>query len=94
LIYNGSDLDRALADFNESIRLAPKDAVNYQHRGTCYFLRREFDHAIADYTESIRLAPHNFNLYEFRANAYEKKGNRAKAAADRRTFERLKKGGR
>lgn len=51
------DLDRAIADFTEVIRLAP-DAFNaYILRSSIYYKKEDFDRAIADYTQIIRLTP-------------------------------------
>ncbi len=49
--------DRALADFNEAIKLDPNAAGAFFGRGITYFIKKDYDHAIADYTEKIRLDP-------------------------------------
>src|SRR5437588_5235019 len=41
-----SDLDRAIADFSEAIRLDPKDAATYNGRGLAYEAKGETDRAI------------------------------------------------
>ena len=51
------EYDKAIADFDEAIRLDPKDAVAYNNRGIAWHDKREYDKAIADYTEAIRLDP-------------------------------------
>ena len=54
---NKGDLDRAIADYSEAIRLDPKLAAAYNNRGNAYKDKGDSDHAIADFSEAIRLAP-------------------------------------
>lgn len=49
------DLDGAMADLDEAIRLNQDNAVAYSLRGDAHLLRRDLDEAIADYGEAIRL---------------------------------------
>ena len=63
------DLDAALADLNEAIRLDPTYACAYNNRGRAYGFKREYDRAIEDYNEALRLDP-NFAL------AYNNRGDR------------------
>src|SRR5262249_40314348 len=42
------DLDRAMVDFSEAIRLDPKYAVAYDNRGLAWALKGENDRAMAD----------------------------------------------
>ena len=57
------DTDRAIADFNEAIRLDPKNAIAYTNRGLAYGDKGDTDRAIADLTEAIRLDPKNAIAY-------------------------------
>ena len=50
-------LDAALADLNESIRLDPASACALTNRGRVYAFKRNLDRAAADYGEVIKLAP-------------------------------------
>lgn len=52
----GNDLDRAIADYTEAIRLDP-NAVVYGNRAGVYRVLNAPDKAIADYTEALRLDP-------------------------------------
>src|SRR6478735_3680600 len=43
------DTDRAIADYNEALRLDPKNSKAYNNRGDIYWRKGENDRAIADY---------------------------------------------
>ena len=49
--------DKAIADFDEAIRLNPQDAPTYGIRGYASYRKGDYDRAIADYGEAIRLNP-------------------------------------
>ena len=51
------ECDKAISDYDESIRLDPKFADACRARGLVYASMGEQDKAIADYTEAIRLDP-------------------------------------
>ncbi len=51
------DFDRALADFNEAIRLDPKETLAFTGRAIAWYNKEEYDKAIADNTEAIRINP-------------------------------------
>jgi tetratricopeptide (TPR) repeat protein len=54
--YQGKgDLDRAIADFTEVIRLKPRFTIAYASRGSAYEAKGECDRAAADYNEAVRL---------------------------------------
>jgi tetratricopeptide (TPR) repeat protein len=74
-------LDRAIADFNEAIRLRP-DADTYYNRGFAYYSKGELDRAIADYDEAIRLDPKHALAYNNRGSTYASKGELDCAIAD------------
>jgi len=40
------DTDRAIADFNEAIRLNPNSAMAFNHRGSAYLDKGDFDGGI------------------------------------------------
>ncbi len=76
------DIDKALADYEESIRLDPKHANAYIARGNVWWAKGDHAKAQADYEESIRLDPKSANAYIGRGNAWQSKGDLAKAQAD------------
>ena len=51
------DNDRAIADFSQAIRLAPKFADAYYNRGLAYFYSGTLDKALADVSEASDLDP-------------------------------------
>ncbi len=56
--YEGTGaFNEAIADFNETIRLAPKEDSGYLGRGKVYQDIQDFEHSIADFSEAIRLKP-------------------------------------
>jgi len=69
------ELDRAIADFDEAIRLDPKDADTYRNRGLAYNSKGSYDLAIVDFNEAIRLDPKNAVFYTNRGNVYNRKGD-------------------
>jgi tetratricopeptide (TPR) repeat protein len=78
----GSDYDRAIAEYNEAIRLDPTLAAAFDARGDAYYYKGEYDRAIADYSEAIRLDPKYAAAYSDRGLAYAKKGSYERAIAD------------
>jgi tetratricopeptide (TPR) repeat protein len=76
------EIDSALADYNEAIRINPKHARAFNNRGTLYKEKGDLDRAIADFGEAIRLDPKFAAAYFNRGNAYDDKGDDAKALAD------------
>jgi tetratricopeptide (TPR) repeat protein len=85
------DLDRAVADFTEAVRLNPKDALAYSNRGLTFADKGDFDRAIADYTTAIRLNPlprsdlsgvPHVNIYHNRCIAWTRKGDLDRAISD------------
>ncbi len=63
----------AIADYNEAIRLAPKDAAAFLNRGFVYAAKQDYDRAIADYSEAIRLAPKDAAAFFNRGLAFAAK---------------------
>ncbi len=76
------DLSRALADYDEAIRLDPRYPHAYNYRGMVYAFRGDADRAFADYDEAIRLAPRYAHAYLNRGNAWLAKGDPDAAIAD------------
>jgi lipoprotein NlpI len=75
-------LDAALADLNEAIRLDPNNSVVYGNRGVAYHNLGQSERALADFDEAIRLAPNNPFAHMGRGSVYRARGNNARAIAD------------
>src|SRR3984893_6792564 len=80
--YSGKDYERAIADYNEAIRLDPTDANSFIDRAIAYRAKGDLDRAIADYNEAIRLAPKTALAYANRAIAFPVKGDLDRAIMD------------
>jgi len=77
------DSDRSNQARDNALRLlkAPKDAMEYEARGTAYHFT-ERQRAIADYSEAIRLDPNYALAYHNRGRAYVEKNEHDRAIAD------------
>lgn len=69
-----SNIDMAISDYNEAIRLNPKSAVAYEERGLAYVMKMDLDKAIDNFSESILLNPTNAITYCERGGIYDAKG--------------------
>ena len=76
------DYDRAMANFNEAIRLNQNDAVAFYDRGLTYSNKGDNDRAIADYSEAIRLDPKYALAFFNRGFIYANKGDTDRGMAD------------
>src|SRR5258707_1124819 len=80
--YVKGDYDRAIADYDEAIRLHPRYAPAFNNRGNVWYRKGDKDRAIADYDEAIRLDPKYAPAYTNRGNAWSGKGDNDRAIAD------------
>ncbi len=80
--YNKRQYDRAIADYDQSIKLNPRYAIAYNNRGLAYDNTRQYDRAIADYDQSIRLNPRYAYAYYNRGIAHRHKRQYDRAIAD------------
>jgi tetratricopeptide (TPR) repeat protein len=90
LLYNNrgtaylykEDYDRALADFNQAIKIQPNRAFAYVNRAGIYGAKENYDLAIADCSQVIKLQPDFALAYMKRGIFYLFKGDRDRAIAD------------
>jgi len=75
------DFDRALADYNEAIRI-DGNPLSFNNRGYVRYLKKDFDRALADYDEALHRFPHNPAFLYNRSLAWRDKGELKKAIAD------------
>ncbi len=76
------EVARALADYDEAVRLDPGYAGVFNNRGVTLHDRGDLDRAFADYDEAIRLDPKNATAFTNRGIAYRDKGDLDRAIAD------------
>jgi lipoprotein NlpI len=76
------DHDRAIADYDTAIRLAPKFADAYYNRGHAWSRKGDSVRAIADYEAVIRLNPQDPAGYIARAVELALEGDYARASTD------------
>jgi tetratricopeptide (TPR) repeat protein len=51
------EYELAMADYDEALRLDPKNSGAYGGRGNVWYSRQQYDRALADYDEAIRRNP-------------------------------------
>ena len=61
------DKEKAMADFDEAIRLNPREALAWRVRGATWAGKADYQRALADYTESLRIDPENPETLHHRA---------------------------
>src|SRR5262245_28176285 len=61
---------KAVASFDQSIRLTPGDAKAYYNRGLAYYELRQIERALRDYSNAIHLHPVDADFYNSRGLAY------------------------
>lgn len=76
------DNDRAIADYDQALKLDPKLAVAYNNRGIARLSKGDSDRAIADYDMALKLDPKFAYAYKGRGNAWKAKGDDDRAIAD------------
>jgi tetratricopeptide (TPR) repeat protein len=81
-LHGKHEYDRAIADYNEALRLNPRAALIYYNRGNAWRDKRDYDRAIADYNEALRLNPRDDDAYVGRGVAWHDKRDYDRAIAD------------
>lgn len=76
------DYVRALADYNEAIKLEPTSAEAYNGRGAVYDNQGQPDRAIDDFDQALRHYPKYSEAYRNRGVAYSHKGKLERAIVD------------
>src|SRR5262249_16123634 len=69
------EYDLALADFNQAIRLDPKNAMALRNRGDYYLAQDDFTHAMQDFNQAVAISPKSPELFVSRGNAYMVNGD-------------------
>jgi tetratricopeptide (TPR) repeat protein len=76
------EYDKAIKDYDEGIRLDPRQAYAYVNRGDAWLEKAEYDKAIRDFNEAIRLDPDFAPAYLKRGLAWLKKKDNDRATLD------------
>jgi len=76
------DYDRAIQDFDQSIKLNQTYPKPFNNRGVAYLRKGEYDLAINAFDEAIKLNPNYGEAFANRAGAYLKKNEYDRAARD------------
>lgn len=76
------DLDRAIADYDEVIRLSPKDKDALGLRANAYKAKKDFDRSLADYDQLVQIDPKDARAYFHRGRFYWQIASFTKSLAD------------
>lgn len=74
-----NNLQKAMADFNQAIKMDAGFADGFNCRGTIYSMQGLFDKALVDYEKAIELNPQVFKFHHNRGTAYGSLGNYSEA---------------
>ncbi|MDQ3704106.1 MAG: tetratricopeptide repeat protein [Chloroflexota bacterium] len=82
LARDSGDLDKAIAEFSEAIRLKPDYAAAYLNRGAVYRSQEKYAESLADFSRAIELVPGNGASYLERGTTYMYANNNDSAISD------------
>ena len=82
LLEDKKEVDKAIADFNESLRINPLGNLSHVGRGMAMVKRGELDNAMKSFEEAIRLRPDDGWVYARRAYSWSAKGERDQMMQD------------
>jgi len=80
--YKKGDLDHAIADATEAIKLDPKFIGGYVNRGVAFDTNGDYDHALADYNKALEINPADAYALGNRGLVYYQKGDLDRSLAD------------
>jgi len=81
-IYPLGDLENALFDYNQAIRLEPDDADNYYYRSRVYIALEKNEEALKDLDAAVRLDPSDVYHFDNRGHIKLKLGDFGGAISD------------
>ena len=80
--YAKKDYDRAIQDYDQTIRLNPSYALAFYNRGLAYYNKKDYGRAIEDYDQAIRLNANYASAFNNRGNVYRAKRDYDRAIQD------------
>ena len=90
ILEKEGQIDKAIVQYHEAIRLKPDLAVAYFNRGSAYSKLSRYQPAIEDFNEATRLKPDYVDVYNNRGVVYVKFGRDQQAIGDFNEAIRLK----
>ena len=82
LLASRGDLDAAIAQYNDAIKLAPQQPSLYLDRADLWTRKGDTERALADYGEAIKIDPANAAAYNIRGDFHRSKGDYTNALAN------------
>src|SRR5215468_5820903 len=76
------DLDKAIADLDQAVRLAPDDAQAYHDRGNAWVRKGDTDRALADFERALQIEPQDPGIFRDRGLMWQRNGELDKALGD------------
>ncbi len=76
------DVDRALVDYDEAIRLDPGNGLTFNERGLAFEAKGDLDRAIAEFDRAVELRPGNADIHYNRGKALLRVDEIDRAIAD------------
>jgi hypothetical protein len=76
------DLDGAIADYDQAIKLNPREALAYYNRGTARWDKGDREGAVADYDMALQINPDHANCHYKRGIAMRTRGEFDEAIAN------------
>jgi len=74
--------DQALKDFNDALKLKPKDPALITYRGVVYYAKGQNDLAMKDFNQALEIDPKFGKAYYQRGMIYENQEKYAQAAQE------------
>jgi tetratricopeptide (TPR) repeat protein len=69
------ELDKAIADHDQAIKIDPKNPAPYNNRGNTYADKQDWEHAVADFDMAIKLNPKYAEAFFNRGIAKRNRGD-------------------
>jgi tetratricopeptide (TPR) repeat protein len=83
------EFDKAIADFNEAIRIEPANAEHYYKRGVAYARQRDFEKASTSFASAITLNDKHVDAYRQMSSMMQSLGRTELAAQYRQKVNEL-----